>query len=242
MEFSTQAEVDGFLPPYVPRQVLDPADPVSIGAMVGPEAFTEVRYLSHHKQLRALERIPELSEQFREHFGRECSGLLRPYRTEEAKTIVVALGSINGTIQDVVDELREEGHSIGSLNIACYRPFPLQALKSAVAGARRVLVLEKCLAPGIGGIVSTDVRTALSGVETKIYTAIAGLGGRAITKALLRELFKQAEDDTLEELTFVDLHTELIDRHLQREGSQWRSGPTAENLLYDIRTVAGQIG
>ena len=59
VEFSTQEEVDAFLPPYTPRQVLDPADPVSIGAMVGPEAFTEVRYLSHHKQLRALDRIPE---------------------------------------------------------------------------------------------------------------------------------------------------------------------------------------
>ena len=42
-----QEQVDAFLPPYEPRQVLDPADPVSIGAMVGPEAFTEVRYLAH---------------------------------------------------------------------------------------------------------------------------------------------------------------------------------------------------
>jgi len=50
--------VDAFLPPYEPRQVLDPADPVSIGAMVGPEAFTEVRYLAHIKHRQALEVIP----------------------------------------------------------------------------------------------------------------------------------------------------------------------------------------
>ena len=242
VEFSTQEEVDAFLPPYTPRQVLDPADPVSIGAMVGPEAFTEVRYLSHHKQLRALDRIPEISESFREHFGRSCGGLLRRYRTEDAQTIVVALGSINGTIQDVVDDMRDEGHAIGSISISCYRPFPLLALKAAIGAAQRVVVLEKCLAPGIGGIVSTDVRTAVGSYETKIYTAIAGLGGRAITKASLRKLFLEAEEETLEELTFLDLHTELIERHLLREGSQWRSGPTAENLLYDIRTVAGQIG
>jgi len=43
----------------VPRQSLDPSDPVSIGAMVGPEAFMEVRYLAHAKQMQALERIPE---------------------------------------------------------------------------------------------------------------------------------------------------------------------------------------
>ena len=40
-----QEQVDAFLPPFEPRQVLDPAEPVTIGAMVGPEAFTEVKYL-----------------------------------------------------------------------------------------------------------------------------------------------------------------------------------------------------
>ena len=73
--------MDRYLPPFDPRQVLDPDAPVSIGAMVGPEAFTEVRYLAHHKQLRALERIPELSARFQEAFGRPCGGLLREYRT-----------------------------------------------------------------------------------------------------------------------------------------------------------------
>ena len=51
----TQADVDAFLPPYEPRQVLDPAEPVSIGAMVGPEAFTEVRYLAYERMRQALE-------------------------------------------------------------------------------------------------------------------------------------------------------------------------------------------
>ncbi|MDE1838257.1 MAG: pyruvate ferredoxin oxidoreductase, partial [Euryarchaeota archaeon] len=39
VDLMDQASVDAFLPPYEPRQVLDPDDPVSIGAMVGPEAF-----------------------------------------------------------------------------------------------------------------------------------------------------------------------------------------------------------
>ena len=43
---------------FEPVQVLDPDDPISIGAMVGPEAFMEVRYLAHHKQLQALDVIP----------------------------------------------------------------------------------------------------------------------------------------------------------------------------------------
>jgi pyruvate ferredoxin oxidoreductase alpha subunit len=105
-----------------------------------------------------------------------------------------------------------------------------------------VVVIEKSLAPGIGGILSTDVRTALAGTGTPVLTAIAGLGGRPITKASLRELFLKAIAGELEELTFLDLHTELIKRHLERERRQRRSGPAAENLLSDIRVLAAQIG
>jgi len=64
VDMPTQAQVDAYLPPYDPRQVLDPADPVSIGAMVGPEAFMEVRYLAHAKQRQALELIPAWASEF----------------------------------------------------------------------------------------------------------------------------------------------------------------------------------
>src|SRR5215207_633951 len=69
VDVPAQAEVDAFLPPYEPRQVLDPSQPVSIGAMVGPEAFMEVRYLAHAKQTMALELIPHIAEEFKERFG-----------------------------------------------------------------------------------------------------------------------------------------------------------------------------
>jgi pyruvate ferredoxin oxidoreductase alpha subunit len=239
----SQNEVDAYLPPFNPRQILDPAEPVSIGAMVGPEAFLEVRYLAHHKQLRALERIPELSREFTERFRHTSPGLLGSYRAGGAETIVVALGSLNGTIQEVIDDMRREGSAIGAVSICCYRPFPVAALRSAVQDARRIVVVEKCLAPGIGGILSTDIRTALGGnAGVPVLTAIAGLGGRAITKKSLRELFLKAEAGRLDELTFLDLHTELIERHLERERRQRRSGPVAENLLSDIRVLAAQIG
>src|SRR5689334_15811049 len=104
VDIPSQAEVDAFLPPFEPRLVLDPREPVSIGALVGPEAFTEVRYLSHYKQLRALTLIPKLADEFETRFGRRSGGLIREYRTDGAETIVVALGSVNGTIQEVVDE------------------------------------------------------------------------------------------------------------------------------------------
>src|SRR6202171_1881633 len=127
LDTPTQEQVDAFLPPYQPRQVLDPADPVSIGAMVGPEAFTEVRYLSHHKQLRALGLIPQLATAFNKQFGRNSGGLLRCYRTADAETIVVALGSANGAVQEGVDEMRAGGSLIGSGFVLSFRPFLLPA-------------------------------------------------------------------------------------------------------------------
>ena len=80
LDIPTQEQVDAYLPPFEPRQVLDTREPVSIGAMVGPEAFMEVRYLAHHKQMRALELIPQLSREFKTLFGRDSGGLIRTYR------------------------------------------------------------------------------------------------------------------------------------------------------------------
>src|SRR5829696_6270585 len=80
VDMPTQEQVDAYLPPYEPRQVLDPDDPVSIGAMVGPEAFMEVRYLAHAKQIAALEHIPRIAAEFAERFGRCSGGLVRGYR------------------------------------------------------------------------------------------------------------------------------------------------------------------
>src|SRR5512138_639276 len=143
VDMPTQAQVDAYLPKFEPRQVLDPDDPVTIGAMVGPEAFMEVRYLAHAKQMQALELIPAWASQFRRAFGRDAGRLAHGYALDGAETVVVALGSILGTIKDTVDEMRAAGASIGVLGVSCFRPWPLAAVAAMLAGAKRVVVLEK---------------------------------------------------------------------------------------------------
>lgn len=229
-----QAQVDAFLPPYEPRQVLDPEEPVSIGAMVGPDAFTEVRYLAHAKQMQALDAIPRVADEFCRVFGRASGGLVQPYACEDADIVVVALGSVFGTVCDVVDEMRESGVRIGALAITSFRPFPLNAVRTVLGRARQVLVLERALAVGIGGIVSANVRTALSGIQLDGHTVIAGLGGRAITKDSLHRLFDDAIAGRLGELTFLDLNRDLVERELTRMEETRRSGPSAENILRDV--------
>ncbi len=241
VDVPTQEQVDAFLPAYEPRQVLDPREPVSIGAMVGPEAFTEVRYLAHAKQMQALERIPEIAAEFRGVFGRDSGWLTRTYCCEDAETIVVALGSVLGTIKDTVDEMREAGERVGVLGITSFRPFPLEAVRAALHRAKRVVVLEKSLAVGIGGIVTANVRMALSGVQLRGYTVIAGLGGRAITKASLRRMLEEAIADKLAALAFLDLDWDIVNKQLERERQKRRSGPMAENILRDVGAVAARV-
>lgn len=241
VDMPEQAEVDAFLPPYEPRQVLDPSEPVSIGAMVGPEAFMEVRYLAHAKQLSALDAIPRIADEFKDRFGRASGGLVRTYKTDDAETIVVALGSVLGTLKDTVDEMRAGGTKIGVLGIQSYRPFPMAAVRAALQHAKRVVVLEKSFSVGLGGIVSTDVRLAMAGIHVKGYTVVAGLGGRAITQASLHRTLKNAIADDLPTLTFMDLDWRIVERQLAREAQMRRSGPIAENLLRDIGTVASKV-
>ena len=239
IDVPTQEEVDSYLPPYDPVQLLDPDHPVSIGAMVGPDAFMEVRYLAHYKHLRALKLIPELAESFAAKFGRESGGLIHEYRTEDAETIIVAMGSVIGTIKDVVDEMRDAGQKIGCLAITSFRPFPLVSVATALHPATRVVVVEKNLSVGLGGLLASNVRMALRGALMPVHTVIAGLGGRTISSAALREVFEQAQKGEVEDVTFLSLNWEVVGRELIRMSEVRRSGPTAENILRETQTPGG---
>jgi len=238
MELPDQEQVDQFLPPYEPRQVLDPEEPISIGAMVGPEAFTEVRYLEHLRQMQALELIPQIAAEFESVFGRRSGGLFSTYRTEDAETVVLAMGSVTGTICEVVDEMRGEGLPIGLLSLRSFRPFPRDGLRTALAGARRIIVLEKSLSAGLGGLLSAHVHMTMLGLPIAIDSVIAGLGGRPITRESLQTAFRRAIDDQLDKPHFLDLKPELIERQLERMAQSRRSGAFAENILRDLGVVA----
>ena len=229
-----QAVVDSFLPPYEPRQVLDPDDPVSIGAMVGPEAFEEVRYLAHLRQLDALELIPSVAEEFAALTGRASGGLLHPYRLEDAETVIVAMGSVLGTIKDAVDARRRAGERVGVLGVTAFRPFPVVAVADALRGARRVVVVEKAFSLGMGGVLATDVATASPDSGGDLATVVAGLGGRPITRRDVEGILERSAQGTLPRLSFLNLDEDVVARERARMAASRRSGPFAENVLRDL--------
>jgi pyruvate ferredoxin oxidoreductase alpha subunit len=238
VDMPEQSQVDEFLPAFQPRQVLDPSAPLSIGAMVGPEAFTEVRFMAHYHQLEGLDLIPRQAAEFESIFGRDSGGLIKSHGAEGAETVVVTMGSVIGTMKPVLEEMRGEGHSIGALTIRSFRPFPRAALRETLAAAKQVIVVEKSLALGMGGILGADVRMALNDLPISVHSAVAGLGGRPITGTNLRRMFEKGISDEMEEPHFHDVRMDVVERELAREAAQRRSGAPAENILQDLGVVS----
>lgn len=239
VDMPDQELVDQFLPEFVPRQKLDTDAPVSIGAMVGPDAFTEVRYLAHHKQKEALSIIEQQAEEFADIFGRDSGGLVKSYFAEEADIVFVAMGSVVGTMQDLVNDLRKQGHSVGILSLRSFRPFPAAAICKALIGVKQVIVFEKSFAVGMGGILASEIHMAMQHVQgIKIHSVIGGLGGRTITKKSLGKIIAQAEKGELDCEVFMDLDHETVEKELKRQQDAPSSGSIAENILRDRGVVS----
>lgn len=217
IDMPEQEQVDRFLPTFQPFQKLDPKDPVTIGTLVGPEAFTEVRMLAHKRMERALDMIPAQMEEFANIFGRDSGGLVKKHYEGEADTVLVTLGSVIGTAKEVINEMRDSGESVNAVTLRTYRPFPTEALREAVNGAKRVVVLEKSFTPGMGGIVYQDVVAALAGTGIEVQSVIAGLGGRPVTRQSIRTLFAGCDKRTGFEV--LDLDHATLDREITRESA-----------------------
>jgi pyruvate ferredoxin oxidoreductase alpha subunit len=205
VELPKQEEVDAYLPPFDPLFKLDPADPYTLGAFVGPELYEEVRYTMELAMQDAKPVIVEAAEKFRAQFGRYQGALLEEYRTEDADTIFVAMGSIIGTLKDTVDSMREAGKKVGVLKVRCYRPFPGEEIYAALKKAKTAIVVEKAASLGAGHILATEIRSAAYGKSPapRITGCVIGLGGRDITPESIEKVYSRVEQG--EDFFWADL-------------------------------------
>ena len=185
VDMISQEQADEYLPPFRPKFMLDAKSPVSMGMYATPDYYHEFRYETDQAQKRALEVVREAGREFGELFGRDYSALVENYRMDDAETAIVAMGSICGTTKDAIDMMREAGRKVGLVRIRCFRPFPLDELRSALGGVRRVAVLDKNVVLGAGGgtargAVALEVKDALYGTTIPVLDYIIGLGGRDV--------------------------------------------------------------
>ena len=157
-----QEDVDKFLPKYHPPYKLDVNDPMSFGLLGDPTVYTETRYAIHKTMEEVIDLIPKVGKEYRSLTSRYSLKLVEGYRLEDAELAIIAMGSVCGTIKDVIDLEREKGKKVGLLKIVTYRPFPKEAIKAALGGIRILAVIDKDISLGLDGALYSEIKAILS--------------------------------------------------------------------------------
>jgi len=206
VDIPSQQEVDKFLPEFNPLHKLDTEDPITLGVLGAPDSYMETRYAIQETMKDALVAIRKVKEDFKKAFGRTSGGFVEGYKIDDAQGVLVAKGSVVGTIKDVVDDLRTEGKKVGVLKVITHRPLPEDAIFDALKNIKYVGVCEKAISLGAYGPLYTDIKALFQGKAKAPYINgfVLGLGGRDITRKSIREAFSKlsAKGPTNE---FIDL-------------------------------------
>lgn len=235
LDVPEQELVDKFLPEYTPTEFLDPNEPISMGAMVGPEAFTEVRLQQQRKMARAIGVIEEVTKEYRELTGRNSGGLLDCYNCEDADVKLIIMGATVGTAKDAIDKLKAEGKKVGIISLKSFRPFPYDAMREAIGDTKKVVVVERAFSFGARGIITPEVERSVRGLNTNVKSVILGLGGRAIYGTTIEHVVDLALNDKLvDELTWADVDTKQLNSYLKdSDGFQFKEGPVSESEIFE---------
>ncbi|MFH1835427.1 MAG: pyruvate synthase subunit PorA [Methanobacteriota archaeon] len=201
----TDEQVRDFLPDYKPlHAVLDPKDPITQGPIGFPSHFMEFRRTQELAMRESLKVIEEVYNDFNKRFPMEIPDSrpekyahLEHYHTEDAEVILVAMGSVCGTIKDVIDEQRNKGVKVGLVKIITHRPFPFEALRAALKNAQKVAIIEKAISPGLGGPVFGEIASALYDEEDRpeLRNFIVGLGGRDVKLDHVEKIIEMTKSD-----------------------------------------------
>ncbi|MEA3463503.1 MAG: pyruvate ferredoxin oxidoreductase [Patescibacteria group bacterium] len=208
-------QIKKYLPDYKPKkgQYLDPANPVTMGAFASPAYYQKIRQDLHDDLVNSMNIINAENENFIKTFRInnsfnppaggfkiQSNGLVEYYGPKRPKIILVAMGSVIGTIKDVVDKNSRVGlpavasAKVGVLKIKTYRPFPANEILKIIKKAKYVAILDKAITLGQIGPLASNVKTAAQGkIKAKVQSFIVGLGGRDITGEMIGKIIKEVK-------------------------------------------------
>jgi pyruvate ferredoxin oxidoreductase alpha subunit len=191
VDILSKADVDSFLPKYKPvHAVLDPKEPLTQGPIGFPTHYMEFRSELCGAINGSMTVIEEVMADYSKRFPVAIKNSrpekyyhVEEYRMEDADVVLVAMGSVCGTIKEVIDDLRAKGIKAGLFKLITYRPFPAELIKKRLAGYKKVAVIEKALSPGGKTPLYTEIAEALydSDKRPSLRAFIVGLGGRDVT-------------------------------------------------------------
>lgn len=177
VDMPSQKEVDSFLPSFKPYFSLDPAKPITIGPIGFPKHFQLFKKQQQDAMLKSLSVIKKVQNDFYKKFKRKYS-LIESYKLKGAKTVIVGMGTLCGTARVAVDEMK----NVGLVKITCFRPFPKKELIKALKG-KKVVVIDRNISFGMEGALVTELKSILPNVKG----VVTGLGGKDITKDILKK-------------------------------------------------------
>jgi pyruvate/2-oxoacid:ferredoxin oxidoreductase alpha subunit len=197
VDIPDQALVDKFLPPYRPEHVvLDTKHPMHV-FIASDDYLPEYRYQQEVAMENTKKVIEDVDMEFKKLFNREYGGLLATYMMEDAGVAIVSMGNISNTVRMAVRELRKEGIRAGAVKLRVFRPFPKEAICDVLRDTKLVIVLDRAVSSGFGGIIYPELLTSLSNVEPRpnVQNYILGLAGRQVTVEKLGSLVKNSYED-----------------------------------------------
>jgi len=201
-----QSKADAYLPKYNPKYKLDPKEPHTFGGLTTPDWYYELRYNIQRGMDESYQVIKDAHAEFKSMFGREY-GMVEEYKCEDADVILVGMATAASTGKESIDVLRSKGVKAGLLRIRFFRPFPFEDVRRVLKNAKQVLVLDRNLCPGMGGIVYQEVKSAMYNEKNKapMYGFIMGLGGRDITVESIVNLFDYAKKNDPQDIIWMEV-------------------------------------
>lgn len=196
VQLPEKEQVELFLPPYRPLKRLDVDQPSAFGSVVSKDLWQHNRIQISEAMDKTLEILEETEKGWEEKTGRRYRAV-EEYRCEEAEVIIVTMGGPSGTCRDAVDQLRDDGIKVGLVKIRLFRPFPVTAVRKALAKVPAVAVLDRNYCAGVGGILHQEIKAALYNSPTRpqLRGFLMGVGGTNISlnhiKNVVREMLKQ---------------------------------------------------
>jgi len=188
--------VKKYLPDYKPvkGQFLDIDNPRSLGSFATPADYMPIREDLSKDILASKSVLRNEFKEFKKVFGRGAVDLVEYYGDKKATVVFVAMGSVVGTIKDAVDELNKAGKRVAVVKIKSFRPFPSEEIIKKLSLAKYIAVIDKAISLGQEGILATEVKAiAHKQIKGKVQSFIMGLGGRDITKEMLKDVYKKVQ-------------------------------------------------